>query len=369
MRHDRPGCLVAVLALAATLLAGCQRARPGDDCPSGGVAPIAPGPLPSTSNTPEALWVAGRDGSLRAVDSRTDRVTATVDLGRSEALLLGVGGGLLFAYALDRGDVAVVDPVAARVVNHVSVPAARPYAGNRLAFAEGALWIAQPGRLWRISSAGTASSSPLPADLTPTGLVVGGRWLWLTGGRTLLRVDPAAPAQTTPVPLAQGIAQLLPGLYASGVNSPTVRRLDPDTGREVRAIGLDEPVLSLMGAGDNVWATGTCGSLTRLADRHRVRVSDVSQDLPSVAAAGSLWVADEVKSQVVRLDAATGTVLARTPFVAADPDDPAFGLVAGQYAVWVLDRNVSRADPATNAITRVLEGADPLAVVVAAPPR
>jgi outer membrane protein assembly factor BamB len=189
---------------------------------------------------------------------------------------------------------------------------------------------------------------------------------WLTDGRTLLRVDPAAPAQTTPGPLAEGIAQLLPGLYASGVNSPTVRRLDPGTGREVRAIGLDEPVLSLVGAGDNVWATGTCGSLTRLADRHRVRVADVSQDLPSVAAAGSLWVADEVKSQVVRLDAATGTVLARTPFAAADP---AFGLVAGQYTVWVLDRNVSRADPATNAITRVLEGADPLAVVVAAPPR
>jgi hypothetical protein len=42
--------------------------------------------------------------------------------------------------------------------------------------------------------------------------------------------------------------------------------------------------------------------------------------------------------------------------------------VAGQSTVWALDRNVSRADPGTNAITRVLEGVDPLAVVVAAPP-
>lgn len=80
-------------------------------------------------------------------------------------------------------------------------------------------------------------------------------------------------------------------------------------------------------------------------------------------------VGDEVKSQVVRLDAATGTVLARTAFAAAGPDDPLVVLVAGQSTVWVLDRNVSRADPGTSRITRLLDGADPLAAVMAAPPR
>ncbi|KUL41261.1 hypothetical protein ADL15_05185 [Actinoplanes awajinensis subsp. mycoplanecinus] len=358
-----------VLALAVSLPAGCRRAGPTDGCPPGEVAPVVSGPPPSTPGTPEALWVADRNGSLRAVDSRTDRLSATIALRPSVAMLMAAGGGRLFTYALDRGDVTVVDPVTARVVGHAGVHAARPFAQNRLVFAHRALWIAQPGRLWRISPAARVSSSPLPAGFTPAGLVGDGRWLWLTDGRGLLRVDPAAPAHTVAVPLAEGVAQLVPGLYASGVNSATVRRLDPDTGRQVQAVDLGEPVLSLVGSGADVWATGTCGTLTRLADRHGVRVSDVSQDLPSVEASGSLWVGDEVRSQVVRVDAATGAVLARTPFTAADPDDPAFVLVAGRSTIWVVDRHVSRADPATNVITRVLPDADPLAVAVAAPPR
>jgi streptogramin lyase len=150
--------------------------------------------------------------------------------------------------------------------------------------------------------------------------------------------------------LPDGVGELSDG-YATGVNSPVVRRLDPDTGQVVGEVRMphDELVMSLAGG----WAIGNCGSVVRLADRLTVRVADVSQDLPAVAAAGSLWVGDEVRSEIVRVDAATGQVVARMPFAASDPDDPAFFLVAGKSTVWVLDHGVSKVDIAANRVTRV----------------
>jgi streptogramin lyase len=85
-----------------------------------------------------------------------------------------------------------------------------------------------------------------------------------------------------------------------------------------------------------------------------VRISEVSQDLPAVAALGDLWVGDEITSEVVRIDGETGHVLARMPFAAADPDDPAFRLIAGPGSVWVVDGGVARIDPVTDTVTRIL---------------
>jgi streptogramin lyase len=101
----------------------------------------------------------------------------------------------------------------------------------------------------------------------------------------------------------------------------------------------------------------------RLADRLTVRISEVSQDLPSVVALGDLWVGDEVASEIVRVDGATGHVLARVPFTAADPDDPAFSLIAGPGSVWVVDGGVARVDPLTNTVTRIVPAGSGLSAV------
>jgi streptogramin lyase len=104
-------------------------------------------------------------------------------------------------------------------------------------------------------------------------------------------------------------------------------------------------------------------------------VSDVSQDFPAAVALGSLWIGDEVYSELIRLDLATGKVIARLKVPAADPDDPAFGPVAGAHSLWLVDGNLAngilRVDPATNQVVRL---AGPTSVslgltaVVAAPP-
>ncbi len=382
------------LAIVAGLLGSCARPphQPsGCSGVGGSAAPVAS--EPATSQPPlavdEALWVVDGSGALRAFDGRTNRVTASVDLGRSAPYIapaLVTGGALVWAYRFDTGVLALVDPAAASITARVTVPPVRPYTANRLLCAHGALWIAQPGRLWRITPAGVPTSYDLPAAFAPSAMTGTARWLWLADGKRLLRVDPAGPASTTETVLADGVRQLLDssaGLYATGVNTSEIRELDPATGavRSTVALPGHELVTSMVDAGTQLWATGSCGDVLRVTDRLHptvvaTKVSDVSQDLPAVAASGSLWVGDEARSQVVRVSLQSGRVLARMPFAAADPDDPAFGIVAGRDSVWVVDGNladgVSRVDPATGRVTRLApttRTSTGLSAVVSQPPR
>jgi hypothetical protein len=265
------------------------------------------------------------------------------------------GNQKLWVFRYDTGDIALIDPATAAVVRRAAVEPAQPLADNQVLFAHGYLWIVQPGQLWRISPAGAVSRFALPADFGPWAAAVTDRWLWLGRGDRLLRIDPASPASFTAATVPESIGELSyagDGFEASGINSPTVRRLDPDTGAVVGEITLPhgEQVLSLTGG----WAIGNCGDVVRLADRRIVRISEVSQDLPSVVALGDLWVGDEVASEIVRVDGATGQVRARLPVTAADPDDPAFRLIAGPGSVWVVDGGVARVDPVRNTVTRVV---------------
>ncbi|WP_433293070.1 hypothetical protein ACQP2F_29690 [Actinoplanes sp. CA-030573] len=378
---------MAVLLLVTGLTAAC-RVGDRDDCREGKLTPVTPGAvMPTPGSIDEALWVADERGSLRAIDGRSGRITATVVLGRAGdpppaghpfPPMLAAGGGRVYAYWPESGELAVVDAVAARVAGRMQVPGVRPYGGNLMFFAHGSLWIAQPGRLWRVRGTADALSTALPADFAPGSVTTSDHWLWLADGGTLIRINPDRPQDQQPSDLAKGVGQLASGIYATGVNSPEIRHLDPDDGHELGTVRLDdnEFALAIVGHGGQAWALGNCGNAMRLADRRRVRVSTVSQDLPAASAMGSLWVGDGVRSEVVRIDAATGAVLARLPVAAADADDPSFGLVAGRSTVWVLDGDfgggVSRIDAAGGRVVRVLPGkpgSGALSAVVSLPPR
>ncbi|SIM57469.1 hypothetical protein SAMN04489832_0726 [Micromonospora cremea] len=346
--------------------------------------PAAPG---QPSPVAEALWVADESGVLRAFDGRTNEVSARVDIGRSAfPPVLGVGGGLVWVYR-DDGGVVLVDPVTARVTRRAMVVPARPLADNRLSYAHRALWIAQPGRLWRVSTSGKVSSIQLPADFKATVAAATDRWLWLAGGRRLVRVDPEGQTVTVagelPVDVEIGhLSDARSRLLAVGWNKSEIWVLDPDSGALESSIKIPdgELVMSVVSAGDDVWAMGNCGHAVRVTGTehpqvHKVQVSNVSQDLGAAAAIGSLWVADEGRSELVRIDLQTAEVIARLPVTAADPDDPAFAVVAGQHSVWLIDTNLANGvlhvDPTTNRVLRLTSSIGVslgVSAVVAPPP-
>jgi hypothetical protein len=392
---------MAVLCAAAVMvpgsLASCSFVRPAaDDCMGGDRIEAPAGPISSGSTAPgqpsrgrDALWVPDRSGALRAVDGPTDQVLANVDTG-SSAAPVGVvpGGGLVWVWQTD-GSIAVVDPAQARVAERatVPIPPIKPLADNVWYYAHGALWIAQPGRLWRVGRSGEVSSMELPPDFRPTARSATDRWLWLAGGRRLARVDPAARTVfvTGDLPVAAGIGDLLgtpSGLFAVGWNQSQIWVLDADSGILESSIQIPDGELvgSLFDTGTALWATGNCGHVMRVTglDRpeiYKVKISSVSQEFSARVALGSLWVADEDRSELVRIDLQTAKVLARIPVEAADPDDPAFTVFAGQHSVWLMDaKGYMHVDPATNRALRLASPSaastsTPASGVVAAPPR
>jgi hypothetical protein len=383
-RRGLASCLA--LALVAGSLSACLRPRPAASAcgqPGGYGGRLRPTPSrePATAElpppVPEALWVADSAGTLRAFDGRTNRMSATVDLGTSApaATALVTGGGLIWAYQ-DESGLAVVDPVTARLVRRVPIAPARPLAKNLVKYAHGALWVAQPGQLWRV---GSTSAEPgrasLPADFAPTVVAATEHWLWLAGGRELVRVDPATGEVSTSVelPVGAGVSELLgtaKGVFAVGWNEAAVWVLDPDSGglKSTVKVPDGELIREVYAHDGTVWATGNCGDVVRVStveptSVQRVRISGEEVDSSAVAALGAFWVADEERSEVVRIDLGTATIRARIPVLTADPDDSEFAVVAGEHSVWVVDINlatyVQRVDPATNRLWRITAPGQP----------
>jgi hypothetical protein len=332
------------------------------------------------SAVPEALWRLDSSGALLAFDGRVNQVSARVHVGGTNGGALAVGGGLLWAYQLDLNRITLVDPVRAEIVGQVSLPAARPLADNQISYAHGALWVAQPGRLWRLDPTGDPVPTDLPAGFGSAVIATTDRWLWLASGRQLVRIDPASRAVAT-VPVSFDVSVLSgtsTSLYAAGINSRAVSVLAPDTGavRSFVRFPGEEYVSAVATAGTTAWAIGS-DSVQRIDDGGRSAPTSVCSpggDLTAVAALGSLWVAADIDSTVIRVDLDTGQVRARIRYDAEDPDDPEYTVVAGQRTVWVLDgvNTVARVDPDTDGILHVPTGRDQsfaVAAVAAPSPR
>lgn len=315
--------------------------------------------------------MADSAGTLRAFDARTNSVSAWLNLGTPApaATAFVSGGGLIWVYQYDSG-LAMVDPTTAEVLRRVPIPPARPPVENHLHYLHGALWVARPGQLWRI---GSASAEPtrttLPAGFDPAGVAATGHWLWLADDRQLVRVDPAtgAVSATVRLPAQAAAGELLgtpSGLFAVASNHTAVWVLDPDSGAPKSTVDIPgrEPVREAYADGGTVWATGDCGDVLRIgtvgpAGVRAVKVSGEDGISCAVAALGSLWVCDALRSEVVRIDLSTDAVRARIPVLTAFPEKPEFEVLAGQHSVWVVDdilaNYVQRVDPATNRVWRI----------------
>jgi hypothetical protein len=97
----------------------------------------------------------GQSVAGKVFGGRYNRMSARLDLGTpAPAATALVAGGDQYESGL-----AVVDPATVRVVRRVPMAPARPLAKNHTHYLHEALWVAQPGQLWRV---GSASAEPYP---------------------------------------------------------------------------------------------------------------------------------------------------------------------------------------------------------------
>src|SRR5262245_25407602 len=109
----------------------------------------------------------------------------------------------------------------------------------------------------------------------------------------------------------------------------------------------------LAAAAGDVWAPDQTNRLVRIdAATGKVLARLATGDRPfhALSATGSIWVTNLYSSTVARIDARTNRVVARIP-VGARP----YGLAAGGGAIWVSNSGegtVSRIDPRTNKVVK-----------------
>jgi YVTN family beta-propeller protein len=219
-----------------------------------------------------------------------------------------------------------------------------------VAVGDGAVWVATSGversRVVRINPASNRVVASVAVPLGQAELAVGAGAVWVASSsdNSVSRIDPATNKVAATIAVDRqpsGIAIAAGSVWVASALDDTVTRIDPARNRLIATIPIpgQGSALSLAAAGGSVWVSGNRG-LSRL-DPAGNRVTPVDACCGELAAgAGGLWVADGMNRAVLRVDPATGRVLARIPVPrAAAPEGP-FRIAAAGGAVWVTAETV-----------------------------
>jgi virginiamycin B lyase len=214
----------------------------------------------------------------------------------------------------------------------------------------GAVWVATWGversRVVRIDPAGNRVVATIAVPRGQAVLAVGARAVWVASSsdNSVSRIDPATNEVAATIAVDRqpsGIAVAAGSVWVASALDDTVSRIDPASNQVVATIPIpgQGSALSLAAAGGSVWVSGSRG-LSRI-DPAGNRVTPVDVCCGELAAgAGGLWVANGMDRTVLRVDPASGRVVARVPVPpAAAPEGP-FGIAAAGGAVWVTSETV-----------------------------
>jgi YVTN family beta-propeller protein len=248
-----------------------------------------------------SVWVTSLDGTVSEIDPRSstvDRIRvqgtprAVADVGNLAAVLTGP----------PHDTVSMIDAQFGRISNVVSLPGPPLLAASAAAFGT-IVWIANPNAhaLERLEPPYThlAGSTALPGN-GHYAVAAGKDAIWVVGGRTLWRVDPATHRLAGAIALGFAPADVAAGAGAVWVvdeQRGVVVRVDPASSRIVARIRV--------GRSPRAVAVGS----------------------------GGVWVANQADGTVSRIDPGRNAV-ARTIAVGAHPVD----LAAGLGAVWIVQR-------------------------------
>ncbi len=246
---------------------------------------------------------------------------------------------------------------------------------SSLAYADGQLWVANFDDK-TIQSIDVSSRTAGPAKggvlANPTGIAVGGGFVWVTNGFSgqVVKIDPKQANVVVPIRVGsgvQGITYAFDQVWIADPNEGALLRLDPVTG-DTTPIELPsgaQPLDVAAGAGF-VWVTDSQGGRVFQVDPGTAKVGQpipLLHGQPARIAFGDgfVWVTSTDSDSLTRIDPSTGQA-STVPNVGNGP----LGVAAGPGGVWVansLDQTVARVDPSTAKVTaRIRLGFSPDAV-------
>jgi peptide/nickel transport system substrate-binding protein len=253
--------------------------------------PIGPGTTAVTAGG-GAVWALSSDTrTLLRVNSVTSTVVQRIQVGNGAGALVVAAGAVWVANALD-GTVSVVDIGAGRVVARVPVGVAP----RALAAAAGAVWVANEadGTVTRIDARLRVPVATVRVGSGPAGLAVAGGGVWVANAQdaTVSRIDPLRNVVSATVPVPSGAEAIGAGAGRVWVGGgDTIVALDARTGAIIRRVAVGAAPVSLLVAGERLWAAAHAPPASRRGGTLVMTGDDpVSNSLdPAVAYSDRSW--------------------------------------------------------------------------------
>jgi branched-chain amino acid transport system substrate-binding protein len=337
--------------------------------------PLPEAPRPSVRRRGRLVLVAG---ALILVGGVT---AAAVELTR--------GGGAPSGFTSAVPDsLAIIDPKTNAITAEVPIPGGP----SLVAAGRGFVWVASDASrtISSISADKPAVTRVAAPNATPSALGVDGDAVWVLDGnrRLLLKLDAAYGAPTRRFTLQRGPPQpvtnrrltslsVFAGAGALWVTDGSTRllRIDPDSGRVLKALDVHEPLDDVAVGAGAVWATsGQASSVYQIDPQARAvktRIPIVNRrgttapfPVAVTVGEGSVWVLNANTQTVSKIDPEFGGVTATIPLgIGSNPSD----IAAGAGGVWVANSGnatVARIDPRSNAVDVIPLGSSPAGVSV-----
>lgn len=189
-----------------------------------------------------SVWVSADRGLVYRIDPRTDRVRDTIRVGDVSIGTIAAGAGYLWVANLGPGQATLVriDPRTGQAVGErIAIASGPDYA----LFAGGALWVSGDRTIDRIDPQ-TGTVTRVQSTYGAGSLAFGDASVWSTSWRldasgneidSVIRIDPATAevAERILVRRANGVAFADGIVWVMAARLRTVLRLDPATGRVI----------------------------------------------------------------------------------------------------------------------------------------
>ena len=291
------------------------------------------------------------------------------------ASLLAVGGiATILAVALAGNETRALTaaPNSVGVVdgrhNHVRLVIKAAGEPGGIAAGVGAVWVTDTASdlLLRITDNGR-SVDRIPVGHRPTGVAVGDGQVWVVNqlDRTVSEVNPQALRAVRPIQVGNGAGAIAVGhgsVWVANATDYSLSRIDADSAH-VTTIPLAGEPGGIAASRQGVWVSSASTGQLLLVD---ARTNMVSQSVPIgngpqgvAVGGGSVWVANTPDGSVSRFDPGTGRI--RKIVVGDSPT----GVAYGQGEVWVAagrSGKVLRIDPADDSVRQVVVGNEPTGV-------
>lgn len=255
------------------------------------------------------VWASSREsGNVVRVDTKTNKVTATVAAGKAPCGGLTIGFGSLVVPLCGAPGLARID-LKTNAVTSLSkgftASMTEPVTGV------GSIWIVgdDKGTLMRIDPASNAIVAAVPLGAKARALAFGQGALWVaTDAGELLRINPYTIVTDEIIKVGKSPRSIAVGegaVWTLNAGDGAVSRVDPKTNKVVTTIKLGGPVTGgQIAAGEgSVWVTAPGAPLSRIDPRTNRLVQQFMGEGGGavLVAQGSVWLA-ATSTTIWRLD-------------------------------------------------------------------